>query len=77
MYCMTICAANHYTTASAGITNNSGGIDIYGFNFQVWNAFYQGITTTSQMTTCLKQNPFRSGDGGFEEGSNFQIFVQS
>lgn len=70
-------AANHYTTASAGITNNSGGIDIYGFNFQVWNAFYQGITTTSQMTTCLKQNPFRSGDGGFEEGSNFQIFAQS
>lgn len=70
-------AANHYTTASAGITNNSQGIDIYGFNYQVWNAFYNGISTTQQMTTCVRQNPFRNGDGGYETGSNFQIFAQA
>ncbi len=70
-------ASDHRHTASAGITEDSDGVDVYGFNYQVARAFYNEITTTNQMTAYVQTNPFRDMDGGFERGSNFQIFAQS
>ena len=70
-------AADHWHTASAGITNTSNGADISGFNYQVAYALTQGVSTTSELTTAVRRNPFRASNGGYETGSNFQIFARS
>jgi hypothetical protein len=68
-------AADHWHTARGSI--NSDGYDVAGFNFQVAKAFYNGASTTSDITTALQSNPFRNDDGGYETGANFQIFARS
>ena len=37
----------------------------------------QGVSTTSELTTAVRRNPFRASNGGYETGSNFQIFARS